>query len=167
MLFLNSDYKWHAEKKCSLDWNLLLLKRNFLFHHICFLSSRMEAGSVPSTFQSKEASVGVCTAFRGCLNVALAAIDSIPILLAFGAVPLQVLWKVQQSSFWPGLRTQIRKVHYFISSVYYFLLWFCFVFFSSCDTNLVLITRAKSWKVTGFWLTYFPGLFPIWNWLSS
>lgn len=39
--------------------------------------------------------------------------------------------------------------------------WFRFL--SSCDTDLVLITRTKSRRVTGFGLIYLPDLFRMWN----
>lgn len=90
--------------------------------------------------------------------------DNFLISFSFGVVPLvKYFLKVLQNSFWPGSESPVRKVHYFISFAYYFLLWFCFDFFHPVIRIRSLSLRAKSWKVTVFWLLYFPDLFPTWN----
>lgn len=98
------------------------------------------------------------------LFINLIWVDNFLISFSFGVVPLvKYFLKVLQNSFWPGSENRVRKVHYFISFAYYFPLWFCFDFFHPVIRIRSLSLRAKPWKVTFFWLLYFPDLFPTWT----
>lgn len=156
-----SNYNWlffliiPCRMRCGIIPRILPLSWQYLLPW----GSGGRVNNVPISLLIKKTPVGtehcvVLLCHRIWLLLCLTWVDALLVPFSFGVALLLSPFEGPTQSLLAWWEGSYRKACYFIS--------LCDSF-SSCDIFPVFVTRAKAWKLTVFWTTSFPGLFPTWN----